>query len=94
VGPVNKHGKRYDEDFKKMIVELYSSKQKTVSQLEREYGVSKVTIYDWIKKYSEIQVDEDTTITNKDINEMRKEIAKLKEENDILKKAITIFAKK
>jgi len=91
---VSKHGKRYEEEFKIMLVELYSSKQKTVSQLEREYGVSKVTIYDWIKKYSPIQVDEETVITNKDINHMRKEIAKLKEENDILKKAITIFAKK
>lgn len=91
---MKKHGKRYDEDFKKMIVELYSSKQKTVSQLEREYGISKPTIYAWIKKYSEINISNEESITNNDINEMRKEMAQLKEENEILKKAITIFAKK
>lgn len=91
---MSKHGKRYDEDFKKMVVELYSSTQKSVSQLEREYGISKPTIYDWIKKYSKINLNDEETITNNDINEMRKEMAKLKEENEILKKAITIFAKK
>ena len=32
-------------------------------------------------------------ITTEEIEEMKKEIAKLKEENDILKKAMTIFAK-
>jgi transposase len=89
-----KNGKRYEEEFKEMIVELYDSNQKSVSQLEREYGISKVTIYDWIKKYSKIQVDTETTITNVDFNEMKKEIAKLKEENEILKKAMAIFAKK
>jgi len=93
--PMNKkNGKRYEEEFKKMIVEPYSSKQKTVSQLEREYGISKVTIYDWIKKYSAIQVDEKTSLTNNDLNEMRKEMARLREENEILKKAMAIFAKK
>lgn len=89
-----KNGKRYEEEFKKMIVELYSSKQKTVSQLEREYGISKVTIYDWIKKYSAIQIDDKTSLTNNDLNEMRKEMARLREENEILKKAMAIFAKK
>lgn len=38
------NGKRYDEDFKKMIVELYHSGS-SVSNLEREYGVTNVTIY-------------------------------------------------
>jgi transposase len=84
----------YKEAFKKMIVDLYDSKQTSVSQLEREYGISKVTIYDWIRKYSKIQVDAGTTITNNDINEMSKEMAKLKEENEILKKAMAKFTKK
>ncbi|HEY8364673.1 MAG TPA: transposase [Haloplasmataceae bacterium] len=91
---MKRNGKRYDEEFKKMLVELYNSKQKTVSELEREYGVTKVTIYSWINQYSEFKIDENTTMNNKDINEMQREINRLKEENEILKKAMAIFAKK
>ncbi len=87
------NGKRYDEDFKKMIVELYHSGS-SVSDLEREYGVSHVSIYNWIKDYSEIEIDEDTKITKKEMLEIQKENKKLKEELAILKKALSIFAEK
>jgi transposase len=43
------NGKRYNEDFRKMIVELYQTGIK-VADLSREYGVTNVTtIYKWIK---------------------------------------------
>jgi transposase len=58
------NGKRYDEDFKKMIVKLYHSGS-SVSDLKREYEVTRVTIYKWIKAYSEIEIDENTTVTKK-----------------------------
>ena len=45
-----KSGKRYNKDFKKMIVELYHSGS-LVSDLKREYGMSDVLIYRWIKDY-------------------------------------------
>ena len=87
------NGQRYDESFKKMIVELVESKQKTVSEIHREYGVTKVTIYKWKKQYSaESNVDE--PLTKEEALEMKKEMLKLKEENQILKKAMAIFAKK
>ncbi len=65
--------KRYDENFKKMIVELYHSGS-SVSDLEREYGVTKVTIYKWIKEYSEIEIDENTTVTKKGFIHIRGKI--------------------
>ena len=78
------NGKRYDENFKKMIVELYHSGS-SVSDLEREYGVIKVTIYKWIKDYSEIEIDENTTVTKKEMLKVQKENEKLKEELAIFK---------
>lgn len=39
-------GKKYNEDFKKMIVELYNSGS-SAKDLSSEYGVSEVTIYAW-----------------------------------------------
>ena len=67
------NGKRYEKDFKKMIVELYHSGS-SVSDLEREYGVTKVTIYKWIKDYSEIEIDENTTVTKKGFINIREKI--------------------
>ena len=87
------NGKRYNEDFKEMIVELYQTGS-SVTDLSREYGVSNVTIYKWIKQYSEIEIDENTTVTKKEMLEIQKENNKLKEELAILKKALTIFADK
>lgn len=50
---MSQNGKRFSDEFKKQIVELYNSGS-SVSYLSREYGVTNVTIYKWIKKSSPI----------------------------------------
>ena len=84
------NGKRYNEYFKEMIVEFYQTVS-SVADLSREYGVSNVTIYKWIKQYSEIEIDENTTVTKKEMLKIQKENKKLKEKLAILKKALYIF---
>ena len=59
-------GKSYDEDFKKMIVELYNNK-KPASEKVREYGISNSVLYKWIKEYSPIEVEDGTVTNNKEI---------------------------
>jgi transposase len=86
-------GKKYNEDFKKMIVDLYNSGS-SAKDLSSEYGVSEVTIYAWIKKFSPIQTEDGDTVTADEIAKMKKQMLKLQEENEILKKAMAIFAKK
>ena len=49
------NGKRYNDDFRNMIVELYQSGE-PVRKLSSEYGVSEVTIYNWIKKLNPVQL--------------------------------------
>jgi len=90
---MSRNGKRYSEDFKEIIVEPYQT-ESTVADLSREYGVTKVTIYKWIKQYFEIEIDENTTVTKKEMLEIPKENNKLKEELAILKKALFIFSDK
>lgn len=85
--------KNFNEEFKKMVVELYHSDQ-SVKELSDEYGVSEVTIYKWIKKYSPITTIDEEEMTPEDLKRMQKEMLRLKEENEILKKAMAIFAKK
>lgn len=85
--------KVYDEDFKKMIVELYENK-KPVAELKREYGLGEATLYRWIKEYGKIKVSNNETTTNHEIKRLKKELAQAKEENEILKKAVAIFTQK
>jgi transposase len=88
-----KEEKRYPEEFKKQIVELYKN-GKTVINLAREYGLVEQTIYKWIHRYESVSKDEKgNDISQADINAMKKRIAELEMENEILKKATAIFAK-
>jgi transposase len=86
-------GKKYNQDFKKMVVDLYNSGH-SAKNLSSEYGVSEVTIYAWVKKFSPIETEDGTTVTSDEIVKMKKEMLRLQEENEILKKAMAIFAKK
>ena len=85
--------KRYTEEFKNTIVELYNS-GKSLAELSSEYAVSKSTITGWIKKNKPIPVDKDTTISAQEYKNLLKKNAKLEEEIEILKKAMGIFARK
>ena len=84
--------KTYTNEFKTMIVELVLS-GKEVKEVSSEYSLSESTIRTWVKKKAPIEIEGKTT-NLEEINKMKKENAKLKEENEILKKALTIFAQK
>lgn len=86
-------GKSYDEDFKKTIVELYNNK-KPACEILREYGISSSVLYKWIKEYCPIKTEDSSITTNKEVQKLKKELSKIKEENEILKKAIAIFTQK
>lgn len=47
---------RYDEEFKRTLVELYHN-GKTQSSLIKEYGISQTALTNWIKQYSTIETD-------------------------------------
>lgn len=87
-----KSKKTYNDDFKKTVVELYHTGT-SVSTLSGEYGVSEVTIYKWIKALTPVSEGADS-LTPQDIAAIQKENLRLKQEVEILKKAMTIFAKK
>ncbi len=87
-------GKRYDEDFKKMIVELYNTKSKPAGVIVREYGISNAVLYRWVKEYSLIETEDGNITNNKEFQKLKKELSRTKEELEILKKAIAIFTQK
>ena len=84
-------GRRYDQDYKDMIVDLFKLGM-SVSEISSEYGIAKSIIIGWIKDVKEIKVNENEVMTLKEFKQLKKEMARIKEENEILKKAMAIFA--
>lgn len=84
-------GRRYDQEYKDMIVDLFKSGI-SLAELSSEYGIARSTINGWIKDVKEIKVDENEVMTLKEVKELKKEMARIKEENEILKKVMAIFA--
>ena len=88
------NGKRYTEEFKRQIIDLHLA-GKSVAQLADEYGLVEQTIYKWKKFYApSIEIDENQTVSLKDYKELQKKMQQLELENEILKKATAIFARK
>ena len=83
--------KRYDQEYKDMIVELFKSGM-TVTEIGKEYGIANSTINGWINRGKEIRGSDEEIITVNEIMKLKKEMARIKEENEILKKAMSIFA--
>ena len=87
---MSKNGKRYSAEFKEQIVKLHEMGKK-VYDLSHEYGISTVTIYKWIKESKPVV---EGGISKKEYEKMQKELQQLRMENEILKKATAIFARK
>ncbi|QRZ30004.1 IS981 transposase A [Lactococcus cremoris] len=83
--------KRYSKEFKETLIAFYHSGQSVVTQLSKEYDVAPATIYKWIDLYSK---SNESSISKADFLELKRQLAKVKEERDILKKVLTIFAEK
>lgn len=84
----NKRGTRYDEEFKRTLVNLYQSGGKTQAALCKEYGVSQTALTRWIKQFSTVETDDGEILTAKQVKELQKRNAQLEEELMILKKRL------
>ena len=74
-------GKRYPEEFKKQIVDLYNAGT-PVTKLASEYGLVEQTIYKWIKLYSPItETDEGETVSMKEFKERERFKVRVKSKN-------------
>lgn len=85
--------KSYTQEYKNTIIELFNS-GKTYAEISSEYGVPKTTIRQWVNKANNINNNNNNT-SNKndaDLKAIKKKMAQLEQENEILKKALSIFA--
>lgn len=93
---MKKENGTYKEEFKLQIVKLYES-GKAKEDLEQEYGVSRTSINKWLKQYAnsgKFGLEANRSEAEKELRDLRKENKHLRMENDILKQAAVIFARR
>lgn len=86
----------YTDEFREQIARLVIS-GKPALQIVREYGVSKPTIYEWVKKYDHtgsFRNKDNRSADEEELIRLRKENKQLKMEVDLLKQAALIMARK
>lgn len=83
---------KYNEEFKKTVIEIYKS-GKSSSEIIKQFGISQSVFYKWLKKYSEIKMPDGESISVDEIKILQKRLVTLEEENLILKKTLSIFAR-
>ena|SRR3990167_1280611 len=95
MGESNK--RNYDEEFKKQAARLYFEQGKTYRALREELGVPEATLAGWVNsgKYYQGQSGKVIDIETLDeLKRLRAELLDIREERDILKKALAIFSQK
>ena len=84
--------RRFSVEFKREAVKLFRDSDKGISQVARELGITPVMLRSWVDL---VESEEKTGLSTEDLDELkrlRKENARLREENEILGKATAFFA--
>ncbi len=91
--------KQYDQAFKQEAVRLALTGDKSIAETARSLGIKEATLYNWVyqvksspAKVPSEEFNNSAELVN-ELNQSRKENARLKEEREILKKAAVFFAK-
>jgi transposase len=90
--------KKFDKAFKEQAVERILTCETTTSKIAKELGIHYSTVRDWVMAFekdgsSAFPGSGNLKPEDDELRRLRKEVANLKEENEILKKAAAYFAK-
>lgn len=85
--------KRYSEEFKKEAVRLALEGGMSQSRVARDLGVNINSLTSWIKKAKMTRGGELRETFEQENRRLRRELAIVTEERDIIKKALGIFSK-
>ena len=88
--------KRYSDEFKEESIRLVVESKVSIPQVARDLGVSVWTLRDWVKRHRE-RSGVSSPIRPESLEEenrrLKRELAVLRQERDLLKKAAAYFAK-
>lgn len=86
--------KRYPEEFKLAAVRQITEGGYAVSEVARRLDVTVDSLYAWVKKYGpDAAAYQIKSAEQAELTQLRKELKRVTEERDLLKKAAAYFAK-
>jgi len=92
---------RYSEQFKRDAVALYENNEDlSLHTAAAELGINRSSLYSWLKQYGTgkrarmktMRDKAQETTASERIRQLEKEVSKLREERDVLRKAAKYFA--
>lgn len=85
--------KRFPEGFKREAGRQVTDRGYSASQVANRLGVTTHSLYTWLKKYGPDAADHQAKADDQaEIRRLQKELKRVTEERDILKKAAAYFA--
>ncbi len=86
----------YNTEFKERAVNMVIRSEKSTPQIAKDLGIKVSTLYTWVSKAKSTDVT-NVSQTNEqlfdELKRLKNELAEVKEQRDILKKATAYFAK-
>lgn len=80
----------FSDDFKRDAVAQITERGYPVAEVSKRLGVSQHSLYAWKKRFSQPTGGDDK---DAEIRQLKRELSRVTEERDILKKATAYFAK-
>lgn len=82
----------FSDEFKRDAVRQITERGYPVAEVSQRLGVSPHSLYEWKKKFSSTFGNQSSDQAD-EIRQLKKELARVTEERDILKKATAYFAR-
>lgn len=94
---MTKERKQYSREFKQEAVRLLETSGKSASELERELGIGKGNLWRWKRKFAANGENAfpghgRLTPEQEQLRKLERELEIVRQERDILKKAVAIFS--
>jgi len=83
----------YSDEFKRDAVHQITVRGYPVREVSRRLGVSTHSLYKWMKQFGEPALKSSCVDREADNRRLKRELARVTEERDILKKATAYFAR-
>jgi len=92
--------RKYTSEFKESAIDLYRSSGKTAKEVSEDLGINSENLCRWLRE-SEEGANSNLKVfpgqgnpRDEEVSRLRKEVADLRETNEILKKAMAFFVVK
>ena len=89
-------GTRHSREFKLQAAKLVVEQGYTFKKAAERLGINHWTLKDWVQKFRDdgtLPAVGETVVESDDVKRLRRELAEVKMERDILKKAMAYFAR-